>query len=367
LWKTDTRLPLRASESGWRKVKRSEKIGGLRKNAGRLSFSGLAKSFLPFRLCGPDHRQSSADGPCYRFQALSYDCRQALPPCVAKAWLLPFAALIDRAIRRANSSHFPDPASAAVSICSNQLPQTCHRYGSWLLAAWLSGLLACAGCSNLASQASNVEGVRLYQQGNYQQASDRFQRAIAEDPTSPGGYYNLAAALHKTGTLYNRPHDLQQAEHLYNQCLQRDPNHTECYRGLAVLLSESGRTDQAFKLMESWVASSPQSADAKIELARLHEEFNHTEQAKSRLVEALAGDPHNARALTALGRLRDKEGDHAQALSNYQRSLQLDRFQPQVASRVTTLLGAGGAATVAAQPQPNATRLANPSPNSMRY
>lgn len=226
---------------------------------------------------------------------------------------------------------------------------------------------AASGCHNVASSALNAEGVQLYQQGNYQQASDRFQRAIAEDPSSPGGYYNLAASLHKTGTLYNRPNDLRQAEQLYNQCLQRDPNYVECYRGLAVLLTDTGRSEQAYRLLENWAASNPQSPEPKIELARLHEEFGQPEQAKARLVEALAGDPHNARALTALGRLRDQEGDHAQALANYQRSLQLNRFQPQVAARVTTLVGAAGGTAIAAQPQPANQRVAGPWQPAVRY
>ena len=87
--------------------------------------------------------------------------------------------------------------------------------------AWLAAVVLCvvagSGCSSIQSQAANVEGVKLYQQGNYAQASDRFQQAIAQNPRSPEGYYNLAASLHKAGTLYNRPSDLQQAENLYNQ------------------------------------------------------------------------------------------------------------------------------------------------------
>ena len=197
-----------------------------------------------------------------------------------------------------------------------------------------------SGCSNMASQAANVEGVRLYQQGNYQQASDRFQQAIAQDPASPEGYYNLAASLHKTGTLYNRPADLQQAEVLYNQCLERDPNHAEAHRGLAVLLNETGRQPEAFRLLNSWAAANPKSPEPKIELARLLEETGQTEQAKTQLVEALTVDPHNARALTALGRLRDQSGNYAQALSDYQRSLAVNRFQPEVAARVAQLQAA---------------------------
>lgn len=223
------------------------------------------------------------------------------------------------------------------------------------------------GCRNVASSALNVEGVQLYQQGNYQQASDRFQQAISKDPSSASGYYNLAASLHKTGTVYNRPNDLRQAELLYNQCLERDPDHTECYRGLAVLLTETDRQDAAFRLLNNWSATNPQSPDPKIELARLHEEFGQSDQAKARLVEALAGDPHNARALTALGKLRDQEGDHTQALANYQRSLELNRFQPQVASRVATLQGALGGPTVVGPPQPVGAQVAQPWQPAVRY
>ncbi len=204
-------------------------------------------------------------------------------------------------------------------------------------------LAAASGCSNIQSKAANVEGVRLYQQGNYQQASDRFQQAIAQNPKSPEGYYNLAASLHKTGTLYNRPNDLKQAENLYNQCLERDPNHAECYRGLAVLLTETNRKQEAFNLLNHWSSNSPKSAEPKIELARLLEESNQTEQAKAQLVDALTIDPHNARALTALGRLRDQSGDHMQALANYQRSLSENRFQPEVAARIAQLQGAAAA------------------------
>jgi len=229
-------------------------------------------------------------------------------------------------------------------------------------------IVAASGCNNIQSQAANVEGVKLYQQGNYQQASDRFQQAIAQNPRSPEGYYNLAASLHKTGTLYNRPNDLKQAENLYNQCLERDPNHAECYRGLAVLLNETGRQQEAFNLLNHWAGNAPKSPDPKIELARLLEEVGQPEQAKAQLVDALTIDPHNARALTALGRLRDQSGDHAQALANYQRSLNENRFQPEVAARVAQLQGAvnptGPSTAIAPTTE---TRTANGSQPPVRY
>lgn len=240
--------------------------------------------------------------------------------------------------------HNAEPAAAPappVAVCA-------------LVTAAAIVLLVAGGCSSMASQAANVEGVRLYQQGNYQQASDRFQHAIAQDPTSPEGYYNLAASLQQTGTLYNRPADLQQAEVLYNQCLERDPNHADAHRGLAVLLNETNRQAEAFRLLNNWAAANPTSPEPKIELARLLEETGQGEQAKTQLVEALTIDPNNARALTALGRLRDQSGNYAQALSDYQRSLAVNRFQPEVAARVAQLQAATTPAVAAAPAVPSA-------------
>jgi tetratricopeptide (TPR) repeat protein len=234
------------------------------------------------------------------------------------------------------------------------------------IAAAALAAVAAAGCNQVNSQALNAEGVRLYQQGNYAQAAGKFQEAIASDDRSATSYYNLAAALHKSGKLAGRPADLEQAERLYNQCLEYDPNHTECYRGLAVLLAETGRQDASYRLLEGWAARSPKLADPRIELARMLEESNNLDQATSRLVEAVAIDPHNARALTALGRLREVSGDRAQALANYQRSLAINRFQPEITARVAALQAAGAGVVPAPLAAPQ-TLTAEQWQSSTRY
>jgi tetratricopeptide (TPR) repeat protein len=139
---------------------------------------------------------------------------------------------------------------------------------------------------------------------------------------------------------------------------------------LAVLLSETGRQDASYRLLEGWAARSPQLADPRIELARLLEESNNVDQASSRLVEALAIDPHNSRALTALGRLREVSGDRAQALANYQRSLSVNRFQPEISARVAALqaAGAGLPASPLIATQPSAgTATASQPQSTVRY
>ena len=230
------------------------------------------------------------------------------------------------------------------------------KVGYWRIVTL--GLLALAptGCK-VAADGQNLQGARLYQNGNYDVAMQNFQKAVATDPTNADGYYNMACTMHRMGIARNDQNTLNQAETLYNQCLDLDPNHTDCYRGLAVLLVETGRSDKAFNLLKNWAVRSPNVADARVELARLYEEFGDTEAAKANLTEAVSLDQYNARAWNALGRLREQGGDYSQALANYQRSYSLNQFQPEIMERMAALNR-----TIASQystAQPGDTRMVN--------
>ncbi len=189
----------------------------------------------------------------------------------------------------------------------------------------------------MAADGHNLQGVRLHQQGQYEAAMQRFQQAVASNPDDADAYYNMAATVHQIGVTRADQNSLKQAETLYNQCLDVNEDHTDCYRGLAVLLAETGRSDRAFNLLKNWALRSPTVADARIELARLYEEYGDADTAKIHLAEALQIDQHSSRAWNALGRLREQAGDYTQALADYQRSYNLNHFQPEVAERIATL------------------------------
>lgn len=234
-----------------------------------------------------------------------------------------------------------------------------------LLAGTLLSAVLAAGCGQTQSRVANSDGVRLYQQSYYQGALQRFQQALQADPNNADSYYNVAATYHQMGKANQKQSDLDQAEHFYNQCLDHNPNHRDCYRGLAVLLKDENRSEEAFRLMEGWVSRSPTVADAKIELARLYDEGGDLAQAKQNLVQAISNDPNNARALAALGKVQEQLGETDQALADYQRSLWHDRFQPQLASRVSALQSAMGQPPTALTPPPsvgNRSRAINVSP-----
>ncbi|MGI9471459.1 MAG: tetratricopeptide repeat protein [Rubripirellula sp.] len=235
--------------------------------------------------------------------------------------------------------HLPNQTSGSQNkFGSSRIHRAISRSQSSILGSGLIAvlILSASGCQWAAS-GHNSTGARLYEQGQYTAALQRFQKVIATDPENADGYYNLAATNHRLGNQRKDAQILTQAESLYNQCLDHDPNHVECHRGLAVLLVDTGRPDRAFALMKNWATQNPTSAEPRIELARLYEESNDPQTALRYLEDAVQKDANNARAWLALGRLREQSGDLAQALQNYQQSLAINSAQPMAAERVATL------------------------------
>lgn len=206
----------------------------------------------------------------------------------------------------------------------------------------LFALLSCAvlahgsGC-RVAANGQNMQGVRLFQQGQYQSALQQFQKAATNDPTNADAYYNLASTYHRMGVQQNDRNLLAQAEELYERCLRYSGDHADCHRGLTVLLAETNRAELAEKHLRDWAIRSPLVADARIELARFYEELNKANRAEQFLLEAVGINPNSDRAWAALARIREQKGDLAQAMANYQRSLSLNPSQPQVAERLADL------------------------------
>lgn len=215
------------------------------------------------------------------------------------------------------------------------------------------GTLATSTGCGLVARGRNVEGVNYFQQGNFDAARKQFESALAADRTSPDAYYNLAATYHKKGLVTRNSADLVQAENLYRQALDLNPNHVDGHRGLAVLLTETGRAEQAFTDLKNWSIANPGVSDAKVELARLYEEYGDPRSAEQILVETLSMDLNNWRAHAALGRLKEQSGDVQQAIWNYQRALALRSDQTQFVDRIAMLqrqVPAGSAVPYNGQP-----------------
>lgn len=219
--------------------------------------------------------------------------------------------------------------------------RTCSRNTCWLLALFCGMATGC----QMMSRGHNVEGTRLYKQGSYRKALESFELAAQADPQSADAYYNMAATLHRMGVERKDQTLITKAEELYNRSLDIDPNHANTHRGLAVLLSDTGQSDRAFKLIKGWALRSPRNADARIELARLHHEIGQDATAELLLHDSLKINLKDSRAWAALGSLREHSGNQQQAIENYQKSISLNSFQPQLADRIARLNRFGPATT----------------------
>ena len=218
------------------------------------------------------------------------------------------------------------------------------------------------GCQQWAATGQNSQGTRLYEQGQYTAAMQQFQKVISADPQNADGYYNLGATTHRLASQRQDSNLIQQAESLYNQCLDHQPNHVECHRALAVLLVETGRPDRAFALLKNWASQNPYLADARIELARLYEEHGQPQTALKYLEDAVQQDANSGRAWVALAQLREKSGDLTQALQNYQRASALNGgTQPMITERIAALSRQLNSAMDANLSQPG-TQIATPLP-----
>lgn len=239
--------------------------------------------------------------------------------------------------RRRSNDAIPVIPVAAHTVAPPRRPTLPYHGALWTVA--LSAACLATGCQ-WTTAGKNSQGVHLFQQGQYQQAAQVFEKAIYQSPSDADGYYNLAATYHQLGKANRSQQLLDNAETLYLKCLDYNENHTDCYRGLSVLLVEKNQPEKAQRLLEGWFNRNPGNPAAKVELARLHEEFGDRQGAKEYLQQALAVDPYETRALAALGRLQESEGNAEQALANYQRSLYRNQLQPEVAARVASLRAA---------------------------
>ena len=129
------------------------------------------------------------------------------------------------------------------------------------------------GCAQMNGYVMNDSGQQYFKQGNYAMAKQEFHRAVMDDPLNADYVYNLASANRKQG-------DVQSAERIYRHALQVDGSHQPSYHGLASLMIEEGRTDEARQLLETWQGSQPYESNSHVEMAWLQRKEGNVKGAK---------------------------------------------------------------------------------------
>jgi len=203
--------------------------------------------------------------------------------------------------------------------------------------AILGTALFVAGCATETDQRLrdySSDGLQLFQQGQFQGARESFQAALALKPDDPDLLYNI-------GQCYERQGANDQAEKSYVACLARAPDHVPCRFALASVQARTGRLADATRMTQDWLVSRPKQADPYALDGYLWHQAGDLPKAQARLQQALELEPQNIRALIELGLVYEAMNRPDRARALYERALDRDANQPDVARRLNALLAKG--------------------------
>ena len=201
--------------------------------------------------------------------------------------------------------------------------------------AMLGGLaLVClAGCvapMDDRARLFNEDGVQLFAKGDYASALDSFDLALTLQPQDATLLFNVAEC-------YDRLGDLKGAEKFYGACLLQSPKHADAGLALVRLLYRTGRQPLADQMIDEWLRQDPQSADAYVLDAWRWMQARAYPWAEGRLQQALDIEPHNRRALAEFGHLCEQMGMPQRAYVLYERIVQREPAQAEIAQRLDRL------------------------------
>jgi tetratricopeptide (TPR) repeat protein len=204
--------------------------------------------------------------------------------------------------------------------------------------------VAVAGCTSPRDERVQEyagDGVWLFQKGQYAEAGECFQAAVALKP-------NDATLLYNLGESYQQRAAFPQAERYYNQCLQNEPDHAACRYALARLLVQMGRPSDAEHMIQDWLVRNQQSADALALDGWYRHQRGDLPGAHARLQQALDLESHNRRALIEMGLVYEAMQRPDRAVAIYERVVEDEPNEADVKQRVKGLLTKG-----ARRPQPD--------------
>lgn len=214
---------------------------------------------------------------------------------------------------------------------------------------YLSGLVLAIGCQSTPTEQArihNQEGVARLARNDYSGARTQFESAIAIESNNLDARYNLATTAHAQG-------NFDEAEVLYRQVLEREPERIACRHGLCALMLSRGRRDEAAAMVNEWSDKNVNSAAALAEVGWYLRETGDLPAAQARLQRAVELDNHQVRALIELGLLYETYHYPERARSLYQQALIRDPEQTEARARLTAL----GPSTI---PAPGDLRAKNP-------
>ena len=154
-----------------------------------------------------------------------------------------------------------------------------------------------------------------------QEARAAFKEVVAKAPTFLPAKINLAR-------LHLRDGELELAEALVAEVLQRNPGNTQATMMMAEIARRSDHWAKAFEWLQRAVAQTPNLVEPQIALIRLHIDSGELAKARERAVRADANFPANARVLALRAEIELRNGNSGEALPLLGRLIEMEPDVP---------------------------------------
>ena len=152
--------------------------------------------------------------------------------------------------------------------------------------------------------------LQQHQSGNLAQAEVLYRQILQQDP-------NYADALHFLGVLAYQVGQSQAAVDLINKAIQQDSTSCAMYCNLGLALQTSGKLNAAIESYQKAIALRPDYADAYYNLGNAQHQQGELDTAIASYRQALARNPDFAAAQTNLGNVFKQQNNLEAAIANY--------------------------------------------------
>jgi tetratricopeptide (TPR) repeat protein len=178
-----------------------------------------------------------------------------------------------------------------------------------------SGLAPAAGAApvDATKVAADINAaMALSREGKLDEAIAAYESVLASAPGVPLVHFNL-------GTTYKKKGDLPKAEAAMRRSFELDPLFVDGYVGLATVLAESGKQDQAIEVVRQGTAANEKSGRLQYALGVLAEGKGDTATAKQAFLKAEELDPQNVETQFHLATVALNMNDKAEAIARLEK------------------------------------------------
>ena len=136
-------------------------------------------------------------------------------------------------------------------------------------------------------------------------------------------YPNDAASFHIAAQIYFELKQFESAEQLWKRCVELNPNYMGPYVGLATLLIEKGRNEDAIEILLRAENLGGASPEILLKLGEAFENSGSLEKALERLTQGSEAYPDNGDIWFSLGRVQNQSNMPSEAEVSLKRSLEI--------------------------------------------